>query len=310
MNNWNVLIAAILLLSATVFVTQSALAENESLGAANASLVPSPSTTELVSFVESAVAYAKENGKEKALKEFSNKTGPFVNGELYIFASDFNGTVLANPFKPDWIGQNKLNETDPNGVLFLKNEINALRNENGFNYLIFPNPAHDNKNEIKLAYLMKVDDNWFLGSGIYLSNISVAFDQKEKDQLVAYVNEAQKFAKENGKQKSLAVFNDPKGNFTRDGRYIFAYDYDGRTLALPYQPELIGTNRFDAQDPNRVKFHHYAMNIARRGNGFLYYIYPDSSRNMTQRLKLSYVTDVDGTWFLGSGIYAKGEEAS
>ena len=53
---------------------------------------------------------------------------------------------------------------------------------------------------------------------------------------MAYVNEALQFAKENGKQKSLAVFNDPKGNFTKDGRYIFAYDYDGRTLALPTSP--------------------------------------------------------------------------
>jgi hypothetical protein len=102
---------------------------------------------ELVTFVESAVAYAKENGQEKALKEFNNKTGSFVNGELYIFAVDFNGTCLANVVKSDWIGENKLNETDANGVLFTKNEINALRkNENGFlNYLIFPNPAHNNK---------------------------------------------------------------------------------------------------------------------------------------------------------------------
>jgi len=45
------------------------------------------------------------------------------------------------------------------------------------------------------------------------------------------------------------------------------------------------------------------------GNVFLYYIYPDSSRNMTPELKLSYV-NVDGTWFLGSGIYAKGEEVN
>ena len=50
--------------------------------------------------------------------------------------------------------------------------------------------------------------------------------------------------------------------------------------------------------------------MATIGNGFLYYIYPDPSRNMTQTLKLSYVANVDNTWFLGSGIYAKGEEAS
>ena len=30
---------------------------------------------------------------------------------------------------------------------------------------------------------------------------------------------------------------------------------------------------------------------------------------MTQALKLSYVANVDDTWFLGSGIYAKGEDS-
>jgi len=43
------------------------------------------------------------------------------------------------------------------------------------------------------------------------------------------------------------------------------------------------------------------------GNGSLYYIYPDPERNMANTLKLSYVVDVDGTWLLGSGIYADDE---
>jgi signal transduction histidine kinase len=89
---------------------------------------------------------------------------------------------------------------------------------------------------------------------------------------------------------------DPKGNFSRDGRYIFAYDYEGRTLALPYQPKLVGTNRIDAQDPNGVKFVQQAADMASMGNGILYYIYPDSSRNMTRALKLSYVSNVE--WYL------------
>jgi polar amino acid transport system substrate-binding protein len=103
------------------------------------------------------------------------------------------------------------------------------------------------------------------------------------------------------------VFNDPEGNFTIDGRYIFAYDYDGQSLALLYQPELVGTNRIDAQDPNGVYFIQQVIDVAKMGNGSLYYIYPDPSRSMTGTLKLSYVVDVDGTWFLGSGIYADNE---
>jgi signal transduction histidine kinase len=50
--------------------------------------------------------------------------------------------------------------------------------------------------------------------------------------------------------------------------------------------------------------------MAKEGNGLHYYIYADPSRNMTQALKLSYVANVDNTWFLGSGIYSKGEKAS
>ena len=47
-----------------------------------------------------AYDYVKANGKEKALKEFMNPNGPFVKGELYIYAYDFNGTVLSHGGDP------------------------------------------------------------------------------------------------------------------------------------------------------------------------------------------------------------------
>lgn len=132
---------------------------------------PSKSTTtsDLVAFVHEAVAYAHTNGKERALEEFSNKTGSFVRGELYIYAYDFNGINIAHPFKPDWIGKSKLNMTDSNGVPYIKNLIDVARVGEGFTYFIFPNPAHGNRDEYKIGYAMKVDDSWWLGSGIYLS---------------------------------------------------------------------------------------------------------------------------------------------
>ena len=152
MSNWNLLLSAILVMSALAFVTQSALAEDT----CNTSIiVSSTDKAELVSFVESAVAYAQANGKDKALKEFSNKTGQFVSGELYIYAYDFNGTCIAHPFKPEYIGENKLNATDPNGVLWDLGLINVAKEGKGFTYFVFPNPAHDNKDEMKLGYRMR-----------------------------------------------------------------------------------------------------------------------------------------------------------
>ena len=261
----------------------------------------------LMSFVDEATNYVKDNGKEKALLEFNNRSGSFVRGELYIFAYDFNGTNLAHPIRPDLVGHDQRNLLDINDVAIARNELALAKRGGGFMYLVFQNPIHENREELKLIYLKKVDDSLWLGSGTYLSNISASFDQGERDELVAYVDEALQFVHENGMEKALEVFNDLKGNFTRDGRYIFAYDYDGRTLALPYQPELIGTNRIDAKDPNGVDFVSQAIDAARMGNGFIYYTYPDASRNMTTALKLSYVVNVNDTWFLGSGIYTKDE---
>ena len=261
---------------------------------------------EAIAFLNEAVAYLKDNGRERAIQEFNNRSGSFVRGDLYIFAYDFNGTCIAHPINPDLVGQTGL--SDINDVDVVGRELALARRGGGTMYIVFPNPAHGGKEEVKQLFIANVNNSLYLGSGLYLSNISASFDKDEIDELVAYVNEAQQFAKQNGKQKSLEIFNDPRGNFARDGRYIFAYDYEGKTLALPYQPGLIGTNRFDAQDPNGVYFLQQAIDTARLGNGFHYYIYPDPSRNMTQALKLSYVADVDGTWFLGSGIYVKGEE--
>jgi cytochrome c len=169
MKNKNMLMAAILLICVAIMITQSALAKEPVTGLANASLNDSSSKTELISFVESALAYAQEKGKDKALAEFSNKTGSFVRGDLYVYAYDFNGTNIAHPFKPDWIGKNKLNETDSNGVPLVRSALNVAKEGKGFTYVIFPNPAHGNRDEFKILYVMKVDDNWWLGSGIYQS---------------------------------------------------------------------------------------------------------------------------------------------
>lgn len=261
----------------------------------------------LTAFVDEAAAYVTDNGRDKALREFNNRSGDFVRGELYIYAYDFNGTNLAHPIRPDLVGHDQRGLLDINDVAMIRNELALAKIGGGIMYLVFQNPIHEDRKELKLTCIKKVDANMWLGSGTYLSNISASFGQEERDELVAFVEKAVGFAHENGKELALQAFNDPNGNFTRDGIYIFAYDYDGWTLAHPYQPELIGTSRIDAKDPNGIEINQQAVNAAKFGNGLFYYIYPDPSKNMTQALKLGYVVDVDGTWYLGSGIYAKNE---
>jgi len=119
----------------------------------------------LVAFVESAAAYVKANGKEKALAEFNNPNGSFTRGELYIFAYDFNGTTLAHPVNPEKVGVNRLDEGETGA--FLRGSIDAVRNGSGFYRIQYINPAHNRTLESKLVYGVKIDDDWWLGSGIY-----------------------------------------------------------------------------------------------------------------------------------------------
>lgn len=121
----------------------------------------------LVAFVESAVEYARVNGKGKALAEFSDPNGSFVRGELYIYAYDFNNVALAHPFDPDKIGVNRMDELDAFGNPYTRQFIDAATNGSGFVRFYYVNPAHNRTVESKLGYVMKVDDDWWLGSGVY-----------------------------------------------------------------------------------------------------------------------------------------------
>lgn len=56
-------------------------------------------TADLIPFVDQAVAYARANGREKAIAVFNDPKGPFVKGNLYIFAEDYDGTALAEPLQ-------------------------------------------------------------------------------------------------------------------------------------------------------------------------------------------------------------------
>jgi cytochrome c len=120
----------------------------------------------LVAFVDSAVAYVKTHGKEDALKEFSDPHGSFIRGELYIYAYDFNGTTLAHPVSPEKIGVNRLNESGGVGM-FVREMSGVVRNGSGFYRFSYVNPAHNRTLESKLGYGVKVDENWWLGSGVY-----------------------------------------------------------------------------------------------------------------------------------------------
>jgi len=121
---------------------------------------------EVVDFVNEAIRYGRENGKEKAIAEFNNPKGKFVRGELYIYAYDWNGIALANGGNPALAGKNLIDMTDPNGVKVIQELIKVAKTGGGWVSYTWPYPK-TTVNEPKLGYADRVDDTWWLGSGMY-----------------------------------------------------------------------------------------------------------------------------------------------
>jgi hypothetical protein len=258
--------------------------------------------TELDAYVQSAAAFAANEGKEAALREFNNPTGRFVDGDLYIFAYEMNGTVRALPFQQGLIGQNRLDVLDVHGVATIRALAWAASRGGGRVYYVYPNPAAGFAEELKVSSVVPVDDEWFIGSGIYLSHVNATFSRQERDALMQRVHAARDFARKEGRDAALAAFNDLSGQWAPGGNYIFAYAMNGTTLALPHQPGLIGTSRLGLLDHYGVAIIDWEIEVARGGGGFVYVVYlnPDTG---SEALKLCYVVPVDDEWFVGSGVY-------
>ncbi len=258
---------------------------------------------ELIGFVNEAKDFVLAEGKDKALQVFNDPKGMFSRGELYISAQDINGTLLASPYRPEMIGQIASNLTDPNGVAYVKNILDISKGGGGFTYYIRANPAHSNAQELKLVYAIGMDDGLCLSSGKYLPGSAPIFSNESRKELVSFVEKARDFALNNTKDEALKAFNDRNGEFVKGDRYIFADDFDGVRLAMPFYPDQIGTNINQYQDPNGVYVIQEFSNAAKRGDGFVYGIVPDPAENETPELKLAYVTKVNDEWLLGSGLY-------
>jgi len=108
--------------------------------------------------VEEAVAFFNANGKQKTLTEISTPKGKWVKGELYVFAYDLNGVVVAHPINPKLIGKNLIDVPDAAGKTFRKDIAEVARTKGtGWVDYKYKNPS-TNKIEDKSTFLKKAGD--------------------------------------------------------------------------------------------------------------------------------------------------------
>lgn len=259
---------------------------------------------DLISFVNDAVVYAERYGKEQALSEFANQSGTFTKGDLYIWAYDFDGINLAHPWHPEYRGFNKLSLTDSTGFRMIEAMRDTALTGSGFITYTFENPS-TGKIEAKLAYVKQVDDSWWLASGIYGKGFTIPDQAPESIQtyLITRVDDALSYTRNVGREKALETFNNKSGMFFSNGSYIFAFDMNGTTLALPAYPERIGLPEGNITDPNGVSIGKEKLSVARLGEGYWYYVFYNPEAGNVSQLKISYLSTEDNNLVIGTGIY-------
>lgn len=121
---------------------------------------------EAEAMVKAAIAFAKEKGREAALKEISNAKGLFRKGELYVFVYDLEGKVLAHGGDVRRVGTNQINGKDPDGKFYVKERIELAKTKGkGWQDYKFMNPV-DNKIEAKTSYI-ELHEGMIFGCGTY-----------------------------------------------------------------------------------------------------------------------------------------------
>ena len=117
-------------------------------------------------WVERAVAFYKASGKRIALAEYTNPNGQFVLDEMYIYALNPRGTMLAHGVNENFVGEEFIDIKDYDGKMFIK-EIVDIANKEGSGWVTYKwyNPV---TKEVlpKNVYFKKVDD-LIICSGVY-----------------------------------------------------------------------------------------------------------------------------------------------
>lgn len=120
---------------------------------------------EAEALVKKAVAFLKQNGRDKAMAEFNKPNGPFRVKDMYIVVFDMAGVGLAHP-NPKLVGKATPGIKDVDGKMIFREYVNTVEAKGrGWVDYKWPSPA-SGAIESKSTYLEKVDD-LIIGAGIY-----------------------------------------------------------------------------------------------------------------------------------------------
>lgn len=115
-------------------------------------------------------------------------SGLRFEGSGYFFVFDAENRILAHPFRPEWIGNDKSDVKDVNGLpIFV--EMNRIVAENGKGPLTYWfNKPNTEIPEPKLSYVQMYKPwGWVIGTGSYVHDVEASLASIRNEQAVVFV---------------------------------------------------------------------------------------------------------------------------
>ncbi len=141
--------------------------------------------------------------------------------------------------------------------------------------------------------------------GLFLAGSALA-DNATKDECVAKSKEAAQLIQDKGLDAAVTEINNKTGKFVWKDSYVFLMDLNGKMLAHPMSPTLIGKDLMgtkDKGDPGKLLFKEFVELAKTKGEGWVDYMWANPG-DPKPRKKITYIYRVPGKdLFVGAGIY-------
>ena len=121
--------------------------------------------TDVVRTVHEAEKYVADFGKEAALAKMMDPADPLAREDTYLFALDYNGTLLADDVSPADVGKDVFYYTDSYGNSPIRELTIVARAGGGYFYIQSEDPV-TRQYLLSLGYVEPVDDTWCIASTI------------------------------------------------------------------------------------------------------------------------------------------------
>lgn len=202
----------------------------------------------------------------------------FIIGDLYLYALDFKGNIMAQGERPGLIGTNSLDYKDANGTLTNQEIIAKLEKQPEGIWV-----DYISKRAQKRAYAQKITDaqgnHYFIACGYYIDA-----DRKSAEDLVG---KAYQYMEAQGKGQGVRAITDKRDDAFRFGDlYIVVYDTKGLVIAHGGNEELLGKNAYDEKDEDGRFYVRELIDKALKGGGWVDYKVKNSFQS-------TYVETVD-----------------